>query len=170
MKEMFRRAKPADFKTIAALYEAAVCDLRSKQIDQWDEIYPDKKTLKWDIRKRQMYVLTQDDQIVSAVVLNKRQHQLYKVVKWFYVRPAVIHRLCVHPDHQYCGIGKKTVICAERQLRRTRRCSIRLDAFAQNPAALRLYEGLGYLQVGRIQLRKGEFFLYEKSLVDIKIA
>ena len=167
MEEIFRRARGSDFKAVAALYEYAVWDLRNRQIDQWDEIYPDKKTLRADIRKRQMYVLIQEESIVSAIVINKRQHQLYKTVKWHLRKPAVLHRLCVQPQLQQKGIGKKTVVYAERRLRRTRRCSVRLDAFSKNPAAIQLYESLGYTLVGRIYLRKGEFNLYEKSLVDI---
>ena len=169
MEEVFRRAKAADFKAVSSLYEIAVRDLRLRQIDQWDEIYPDRKTLWVDIRKRHMYVVMRDERIVSAVVVNKRQHELYKSVKWSYGKPAVIHRLCVHPDFQHDGVGRKTVIFAEQRLRRTCRRSIRLDAFLSNPAALRLYEGLGYTMVGRVCFRKGEFGLYEKSLVDIKI-
>jgi ribosomal protein S18 acetylase RimI-like enzyme len=166
MEEIFRRAKAADFDAIAALYEKAVSSLRSKQIDQWDESYPDRKTLRADIRKRQMFVLTHDRQIVAAVVLNHKQHELYKTVRWAYGRPAVLHRLCVHPEHQHFGIGRATVVCAERLLRKKRRRSVRLDAFLQNPAALRLYESLGYVRVGLVHFRKGEFGLYEKSLTD----
>ncbi len=166
MEEKFRRAKAADFEAVAALYEKAVSGLRSKQIDQWDEIYPDRKTLRADIRRRQMFVLTRDRQIVSAVVINKVQHELYKTAAWSYGRPAVLHRLCVHPEYQHLGVGRATVLCAERQLRKKRRRSVRLDAFLQNPAALRLYEGLGYRKVGLVHFRKGEFGLYEKSLTD----
>jgi ribosomal protein S18 acetylase RimI-like enzyme len=164
MEEIFRRAKAADFEAVAALYEKAVSDLRSKQIDQWDEIYPDSKTLRADIRKRQMYVLTRDGGIVSAVVLGRKQHELYKTVRWSCGRPAVLHRLCVHPEHQHLGVGRATVVCAEQRLRKKHRCSVRLDAFLQNPAALRLYESLGYTRVGVVHFRKGEFGLYEKSI------
>ena len=167
MREIFRRAKVSDFIAIINLYEKAIADLCARQIDQWDALYPDRKTLRSDIRKRQMYILTRDKQIVSAIVLNVCQHELYKTVKWSYGKPAVLHRLCVHPDYQNHGIGRKTVICAEARLRKKNKRSVRLDAFVHNPAALRLYEGLGYTFVGRIYLRKGEFSLYEKSLVDI---
>ena len=167
MKEVFRRATLSDFKAVAAMYESAVGALCDSRIDQWDEVYPAKRMLRADILKRQMFVLTQQQRIVSAVVINRRQHQLYKTAKWSFTRPAVLHRLCVAPEFQHKGYGKKTVGCAEHHLRRTHRCSIRLDAFSQNPSALQLYEGLGYTMVGRVYFRKGEFKLFEKSLVDI---
>jgi len=42
--------------------------------------------------------------------------------------------------------------------------SVRLDTFSENPAALRLYEKLGYKNTGRVNFRKGLFYLFEKSL------
>jgi predicted N-acetyltransferase YhbS len=155
MEEIFRRAKAADFDAIAALYEKAVSSLRSKQIDQWDESYPDRKTLRADIRKGRMFVLTHDRQIVAAVVLNHKQHELYKTVRWAYGRPAVLHRLCVHPEHQHFGIGRATVVCAERLLRKKRRRSVRLDAFLQNPARPAAVRELGVRQGGIGALSQG---------------
>lgn len=42
--------------------------------------------------------------------------------------------------------------------------TIRLDAFSQNPIALRMYENLGYKKVGEVNFRKGLFYLYEKKI------
>jgi ribosomal protein S18 acetylase RimI-like enzyme len=42
--------------------------------------------------------------------------------------------------------------------------AVRLDAFSQNPAALRLYEKRGYEKVGEVTFRKGRFYLFEKKL------
>ncbi|MOA35168.1 hypothetical protein D3C78_1565980 [compost metagenome] len=42
--------------------------------------------------------------------------------------------------------------------------TIRLDAFSQNPYALRMYEKLHYRTVGEVQWRKGLFYLMEKKL------
>ncbi|MBD5427537.1 MAG: hypothetical protein HDR38_08340 [Treponema sp.] len=40
--------------------------------------------------------------------------------------------------------------------------TIRLDAFSENPYALRLYEHMGYVKVGTADWRKGMFYLMEK--------
>ena len=42
--------------------------------------------------------------------------------------------------------------------------SVRLDAFAQNPYVLRLYDSLGYRRVGEANFKEGLFYLFEKSL------
>lgn len=40
----------------------------------------------------------------------------------------------------------------------------RLDAFTENPFALKLYDNLGYSRVGYADWRKGRFYLMEKYL------
>lgn len=42
--------------------------------------------------------------------------------------------------------------------------AIRLDAFTENPFALKLYDNLGYSRVGYADWRKGRFYLMEKYL------
>ena len=42
--------------------------------------------------------------------------------------------------------------------------TIRLDAYSLNPAALRMYDKLGYKKVGKAVWRKGLFYLFEKKI------
>lgn len=42
--------------------------------------------------------------------------------------------------------------------------SLRLDAFSENPFALKLYRSLGYRETGTAVFRKGKFYLFEKNL------
>ncbi len=42
--------------------------------------------------------------------------------------------------------------------------AIRLDAFTENPNALKLYKNLGYKIVGYADWRKGRFYLCEKNI------
>jgi len=53
---------------------------------------------------------------------------------------------------------------AEEYARSSGYSSIRLDAFLQNKAALKLYEKRGYENVGTVVFRKGVFNCYEKIL------
>jgi choline dehydrogenase-like flavoprotein len=76
----------------------------------------------------------------------------------------VIHRLCVHPKHQHQGVAKETMRRAERLICERGYDCIRLDAFTQNPHALKLYEGFGYSKAGETTYRKGRFVLLEKAL------
>jgi ribosomal protein S18 acetylase RimI-like enzyme len=77
---------------------------------------------------------------------------------------SVVHRLMVHPAFQGRGIARELMEFAER-VALNRGCGvIRLDAFAMNPQALRLYRALGYREAGEVKFRKGAFLCFEKRL------
>ena len=78
----------------------------------------------------------------------------------------VIHRLCVSSHFQKQGIGTRTVQHIEEQAKNIGAETIRLDAFTLNPHALKLYEKLGYREVGIANFRKGKFYLMEKKLSE----
>lgn len=61
-------------------------------------------------------------------------------------------------------IAKRTMLHIEREILSWQGESIRLDVFAENPYALKLYETCGYHKVGHANWRKGQFYLMEKIL------
>lgn len=166
MDMIFRPADLQDYEEVCSLFQKAIGFMRAQNIDQWDEIYPDAGRLLADIQNRQMYLVTEDGAILSAVVLNEVQDKEYEGGNWLHAggKFAVVHRLCVHPGYQNKKVGRRTMLFAEDFLAKGGYGAIRLDAFLQNPRAVRLYEGLGYRHAGNIRLRKGEFFLFEKPI------
>jgi ribosomal protein S18 acetylase RimI-like enzyme len=167
MEYIFRKADIQDFKEITALYRKAVAGMIEKGIFQWDEIYPYDEVLLEDIVQEEMYLLTAEDgDITSCIVINEDQDETYRNGNWKYTegRAAVIHRLCVLPDTQGTGLGKRTMQLAEALAKENGYDLIRLDAFPQNKSALKLYTGLGYTYAGQAQYRKGIFYLMEKKL------
>lgn len=166
MAEDFRIADSKDFNEIVRIFRAAIENMCSQGILQWDELYPNESILREDILIQQMYVLTVDERIISAVVINDKQDEKYKSAQWQYEneRIAVLHRLCVNPAFQNKGYGRKTVLLAEQVMKNMGYTAVRFDAFSGNPFALKLYEGLGYIKAGEVSFRKGRFFLYEKKL------
>jgi ribosomal protein S18 acetylase RimI-like enzyme len=172
MDDKFRLAVIEDSAAIVLLYKNAVKLMRSQNIDQWDEIYPNEDIILNDIEKRQMYLLVKNTKIASAVVLNEEQDEEYKKGDWSCKdgNIAVLHRLCVHPNFQNMGVGRETLLCVESVLIEAGYSAIRLDTFVQNPKALRLYDRLDYKQTGTVTFRKGEFCLFEKLLQPRQIS
>lgn len=162
-----RTANRSDLEKIFTLYAGAIQKMRDEGIDQWDEIYPDVKTLSADIEKQDMLLLTGNGEPVSAVAVNAEQSPEYESVGWRLCEwnpPGVIHRLCVSSKVQGGGLGARTLEFAEQfALLRGYRC-IRLDTFTKNPKAIRLYESAGYRKAGTVTFRKGVFICYEKLL------
>ena len=164
MDTRFRLATVSDADAVIDLFTQAISHMCANGIEQWDERYPTEALLRDDIAKGEMYVLTCGDDILSAVVINAQQDDEYTEGDWHCgAHAAVIHRLCVHPKHQNQGVARETMRHAQQWIVQRGYDCIRLDAFTQNPYALRLYESLGYCKAGEVTYRKGKFVLMEKG-------
>lgn len=162
----FRKARSRDLQELMALFRAATEAMDAQGIPQWDEIYPSVEIVQADIDQEQMYVGQVDGKIAVVFVLEPCREGDYESANWQYPaeRFVVLHRLCVHPRFQGQGIARQAMDYLEQAVRNSGYSCIRLDAFPQNPAAIRLYESRGYGKAGEITLRKGLFYLYEKKL------
>jgi ribosomal protein S18 acetylase RimI-like enzyme len=149
---------------------AAIEDMRSRNIDQWDEIYPDRGTIADDIARGEAFGFFDSAEsgtpgLAAYIALNADEPPQYDDVVWSCgERRIVIHRLCVDPRFQGKGIAKSLLAFTERFARERDCASIRLDAFIPNDAALALYEKNGYIRRGEVSFRKGRFYCYEKNL------
>lgn len=160
-----RLAQARDVQAVEAIFRRAVADMCDRFIFQWDNIYPAVEIVRQDIDNGDMYLLCDGAKIAGVIVLNEEQCDEYSQGSWKCNEPAaVVHRLCVDPLHQHKGYGKQAMQLAHIMLKEQGYQSVRLDVFSQNPHALNLYESLGYIQVGSVELRKGLFYLFEKSL------
>ena len=140
--------------------------MEEQGIFQWDEVYPDEETIREDIAREELYVLYEEEELLALVTLNEVQDESYSEANWLGEQEhiAVIHRLCVNTIHQHKGIGKAVLQVAEELLKEKGYKGIRLDAYTQNPYAIKLYENAGYHKVHEVTFRKGQFYLYEKTL------
>lgn len=148
------------------MYKNAIAHMNEIGIPQWDEIYPSEEFIREDIDLDEMVIGLSDDRVVCAFTVNQDCDEQYENGDWRYpdLSFSVIHRLCVDPNYQGRGVGSQILHYIEDTLRSETIESIRLDAFSQNPIALRLYAKHGYNKVGEVTFRKGVFYLFEKKL------
>ena len=161
MQIEYRIARLEDLEEICKLVQDAVMKMIQQNIFQWDEVYPDEEILRCDIEKKQLYAGIFDGHIAVIFVINQECEDEYKNGKWKHAdQPfCVIHRLCVNPVFQNRGIGRTTMQYIENEVLSRRIQTIRLDVFAKNPFALKLYDNLGYSSVGYADWRQGKFYL-----------
>ena len=161
-----RRADPADVPGVRLLLRACIEDLLRRGIDQWDDVYPSAAQLAADASSGSLYLGRLGGVLAGAFTLDELPEPEYQVVPWrlHHARVAVVHRLMVHPTHQGRGLGKAFMWFAERYASQTGCGVMRLDAFARNPQALRLYRSLGYRDAGEVAFRKGSLRCFEKRL------
>ncbi len=162
----YRTAVDSDLDEVHALISAATAAMIKDNILQWDEIYPNREIIAEDIENGQLTVGTDNGRIAVIYTLNQECDEGYTNGEWEYTDNSfcVVHRLCVSPEYQNKGIGRSAMLRIEDEARKIGVTSVRLDAFSENPAALRLYENLGFRTAGYAYWRKGKFLLMEKIL------
>jgi ribosomal protein S18 acetylase RimI-like enzyme len=162
-----RLAEAGDVDAVMRLVRDCIAEMRRAGIEQWDDIYPDRATLLADAQEGALYLASHErEPLVGCLVVNKYQNPEYAAVPWTMspARVAVVHRLMVDPRFQNRGIARELMRFAERRAGELACDVIRLDAFAANPSALRLYQRLGYHDAGSVTFRKGLFRCFEKRI------
>lgn len=162
----YRQGEKADLPELVDLVKRAVKDLEQQNIFQWDEVYPNEEVLRRDLERQELFAGIEQGCIRVFYVLNRECSPEYENGNWKYpdVSYYIIHRLCVDPDFQGQGLGKKAMEHMESQVRALGVGAVRLDAFLKNAYAVNFYERLGYKIVGYARWRKGRFCLMEKYL------
>ncbi|MEQ2008606.1 MAG: GNAT family N-acetyltransferase [Limisphaerales bacterium] len=160
----------ADLPHLLALKDACIARMRADGIEQWDEVYPDAAVISRDLAVGTLRVLREGDDILGCVTLDTTHDPLWQGMAWSAAGEpaAAVHRLMVHPAAQGRGLAKQLMAHAESLARARGFRSIHLDCFTANPAALALYERLGYRRTGTATMRKGPFVCFEKLLAPQK--
>lgn len=166
IKIEFSLAEKRELEEIMKVYYEAIKEMDMHNINQWDDLYPDKEIIEEDITKKQLYLGRSNGSIVCAFVINKESDEDYLKGKWQYPHSEyrVLHRLCVNPQFQNMGVGALTLHHIENYLKKEDVEAIRLDVFSGNPFALKMYNKAGYNKTGEVHFRKGKFYLMEKKL------
>lgn len=163
---IYRLAKEDDLEEVCRLIQAAVAEMEENHIFQWDELYPVREDFLEDIRKGQLWLGMEEEEIAVIYVINRECDEEYQKAAWRLpdCDYRVLHRFCVHPAYQHRKIAGQTLAHLEEELRGEGVRAVRLDVFSENPYALALYRRGGYEQIGVADWRKGRFFLMEKLL------
>ena len=161
-----RSATHEDVDDVLVLVRDCVKHMRRHGIEQWDHLYPDRMTIEADALQCEAFVATHETGLRGYVALGACQDPEYAAVPWEFTSgpTVVIHRLMVDPVYQGRGFARALMNFVEEYALSSGYRTVRLDAFAGNPRALHLYEGLGYREAGAIRHRTGEFRCFEREL------
>ena len=144
--------------------------MRENGIDQWDENYPDRDSLLYDLNTETLFAYRENSVILGIVVLNESQDEEYAEIKWSTSdadRNIVVHRLAVQPDQQGKGIARKIMDFAEVHAKDQGSDASRLDTFSQNPRNQKFYTNRGYTDLGPVYLKykkEHPYYCYELLL------
>lgn len=166
----FRLSTLSDLPQLKRVYRDIVQDMDDKDIRIWDDIYP-CEFLEEDIRKNQLYVLTDKDEIVSAFALTKTNSG-ESSVEWTNESSKVYYldRLGVNKEYSNKGIGSYMLDKAKDVSKSLGAEYLRLFVVDVNEPAIRLYLKNGFEKVDGIYEEKfDDGFILREFGYEIKL-
>ena len=143
-------ASPDRFQAVREFYYAVIDGVGdSRDSVGWKkDIYPSPDFLKSSICNGELFIATDDEAMIGAMVLNHLYNDEYKKFQWPTKAKdseiTVIHALAVHPSYTGNGCAKQMVQFAIDYARKHQQKAIRLDVLKGNLRAERLYAGMGF--------------------------
>lgn len=159
----FRLAVMQDLPQLKAVYKEIIQDMNNNQIQIWDDIYP-CEFFEEDIKNNRLYVLTNNDEIISAFVLCDTNAG-EQAVEWKDKQRKVLYldRLGVNVNYARRGIGSLMLDNAKKTAKNCGAEYLRLFVVDINKPAIRLYEKNGFTRVDGIydEVIEDDFVLHE---------
>lgn len=142
---MIRKAKKEDITAIAETYiELLTYEQHFGSHSNWKlGVYPTIAIPEAKVPTGTMYVLEENGEVCASMVLDHEQAGEYAEVEWQYpgegANVLVIHTLCIPPQKAGHGYGSQMVEYAKHCAAETGCTTVRIDTYARNEPAKRLY-------------------------------
>lgn len=151
---MICKAELMELDKIMDIIDQAKRYLKEKEIDQWQDGYPNREVIYDDILKGQSYVLKHED-VIGTMVLMLQDDPDYKRIdgQWMCQgKYGVIHRIAIDDNHKGKGVAKEFLEFAARQCEENQFESIRIDTHKKNLSMRRFLEKNGFEECGIIYI------------------
>jgi RimJ/RimL family protein N-acetyltransferase len=165
------KATEREVNGVWAVYQACTAAMLARGIRQWDDSYPSRETAVEGAARGDLFLIVDEaGQLVGSVILNGEAPPQYEGIEWRVAGPAlIIHTLVIDPRRQGAGMGRGAMECCEAFAKQHGSACVRLDAFPGNPAAIALYERLGYQPRGHVHFPwkpagYEQYAVYEKAM------
>lgn len=172
---MIRLAERKDIEKIAKTYESLFLFEESHgSSTNWKRgVYPTSKVPEEKVPQGVMYIIEENNEICASMVINKEQAQEYADIKWLYQADdknvLVIHTLCIPPEKAGQGYGRQMVEFAKQYAKKNGCTVIRIDTYAQNENAKRLYQKNGFRIAGHGKMLLQGLIEEEQVYLECKI-
>lgn len=158
-KEMcmnIRKALSDDIDAVTMIYDKIhTAEEAGEVVIGWERgIYPERRTALAALERDDLFVIEEGHTVVGTGILNQIQVDVYARGNWQYdADPSevmVMHTLVIDPDLKGRGYGTAFALFYEDYARLNGCRYLRIDTNEKNIAARRLYNHLGYKEIGII--------------------
>jgi ribosomal protein S18 acetylase RimI-like enzyme len=175
MEFFFRAARIEEAEHLLPVYRAAAQNMNDHQIFQWNTSYPTLDIIRRDVIEGSLFILEGDGDSgpVAAITINQSMEipeiegnkEIWQGGNAF----SAIHRLCVHPEHQGLGLGKRLLREAEELCGQQGRTSLRLMVLDSNRFAVGLYTAMGFVKRGERRFRDAHIFVFMEKIIQLPL-
>jgi mannose-6-phosphate isomerase len=146
----YTKVTAAQLPDIYALYRAAIDDMHARGLYQWTwGRYLGEPVLQEDAALGRLYRLDDGGRLIAAFALCIGQGPEYDGVPWQYgVNPVCLHRVALVPGSQGKGYARGLMDFVKEEGRRLGCDCLRVDTYAQNARALRLFSAATAREAG----------------------
>lgn len=160
-----RKGTAEDVSAVAALWKSLV----GTPGCMWDEEYPGEEDARRDVDECALYVLCkdgEDGEIIGAMSAGD-DYDLWTLGFWSMdiKRHAGCSRLGIAAKYQGQGLAKVLFSQVEQDLLKRGYDGVGFLVSPHNPAALAVYNKMGYVKIGETWMYEQDFYCYEKNLV-----
>ena len=152
-----RKANEADLDRINEIYEKIHNreEAGLTSVGWIRNVYPTRATAKEAIGRDDLFVMEDAERIVCLGVINQIQVEKYRDAMWKHDAKdneiMVLHGLAADPEETGKGYGKAFIAFYESYARKCGCLSLRMDTNKKNVHARRLYQKLGFEEVGIVK-------------------
>ncbi|MGL5438083.1 MAG: GNAT family N-acetyltransferase [Lachnospiraceae bacterium] len=153
---MIRKSNKSDIVHVLKIYDKIIeREVSANVMTGWKKgIYPSQSTALEAHNNGELFVMEDAGEIVAAAIINQKQVREYAKCEWeFEVQNnevMVIHTLVVDPEKSGKGYATEFVLFYETYALENGCRYLRLDTNEINSAARKLYQKLGYREVGTV--------------------
>ncbi|PJI09324.1 MULTISPECIES: GNAT family N-acetyltransferase [Clostridium] len=165
----FIKATYSDIDKIMKIIGEAQAYFKEKEIDQWQNNYPNFETIKNDIENENSFVLLRNNIVVGTAMISFEGEKTYDIIydgKWLTNEKfAVIHRISVDVNCKGEGLASIIIKNVEKMCLNKGVHSIKVDTHKDNLSMQKLLSKNGFKYCGIIHLKdKSERMAFEKVL------
>lgn len=171
--QIFRRAGMDDLNDIMRVVGEAQRFMKTLNIDQWQDGYPERETLAEDIALGRLYVIEDGGRVAAFAALLLEPEPIYDTIDGAWAVPGpylTIHRMALDDGHRGRGLAGAIVARAAAMARENGCAALRADTHSGNAAMRRFLEKTGFVFRGTVlyTVKKGDPLrvAYEKDLRD----
>lgn len=152
-----REATKNDIDSIERIYEN-IHDEEEKGLTTigWiRNVYPTRKTAEDALKRKDLFVMEDESEIVAVAIINQIQVDEYKNAPWKHSAKdneiMVLHGLAVDPHKKSKGYGRAFVAFYENYAKQHNCITLRMDTNVRNLKARNLYQKLRYEEIGIVK-------------------